>query len=360
MTKNDIYWVLIPESNTYTLTERLDNLLEQLMRQVHSAGLNKKNLIFTKVFFSDIINQISILESHRLYTDWLKYGAVSSIEQPPLDGSKISLLVCFNADKKLTKKQEENWVEVYSDGIRRWFQTIRYSQKEAESMSANEQTTKAFEQHIQLLANNKLTLEAHCQRTWLFVRDIDRHYHEVVKSRNNLFEKEGLTPQTHFIASTGIGGYGQNPAAVLCADFLSIDVPHEAISYLQAQEFLNPTYEYGVAFERGTAIQTSNGTTFFISGTASIDKYGHCLYQGKIIQQTERLFLNIEKLLENKGGCLSDIQWMIVYVRDFSDYPLVDEYIRKHCPNVPCIITEARVCRPEWLIEVECIAFSNK
>ena len=37
---------------------------------------------------------------------------------------------------------------------------------------------------------------------------------------------------------------------------------------------------------------------YYISGTASIDKYGHVLYLGDLEKQTNRLLENIEALLK--------------------------------------------------------------
>ena len=51
-----------------------------------------------------------------------------------------------------------------------------------------------------------------------------------------------------------------------------------------------------------------------------------------------------------------DLQYMIVYLRDVADYHPIQKYIHLRFPNVPALIVEARVCRPEWLIEVECVA----
>ena len=103
-------------------------------------------------------------------------------------------------------------------------------------------------------------------------------------------------------------------------------------------------------------MQMLGTSLYFISGTASIDKYGQCVHRGDVLTQTGRLFLNIEKLLNDGGATLSDVRYMVVYLRDITDYVKVAEYMRVRFPMVPYLILEARVCRPEWLIEVECIA----
>ena len=70
------------------------------------------------------------------------------------------------------------------------------------------------------------------------------------------------------------------------------------------------------------------------------------------------MFLNIGQLLADGGASPSDMKYLIVYLRDVADYFVVDTYLKEKIPNVPALITLARVCRPEWLIEVETIAVS--
>jgi hypothetical protein len=49
-------------------------------------------------------------------------------------------------------------------------------------------------------------LADNCVRTWFFVRDVDTQYAGMVRARRENFIQQGLTPSTHYIASTGIGG----------------------------------------------------------------------------------------------------------------------------------------------------------
>ena len=192
-------------------------------------------------------------------------------------------------------------------------------------------------------------------RTWLYVRDIDRNYADVMKGRNAVFEREGLTADTHYIASTGIGGYMAETQSVVAIDFYSVENADKTPQYLNALEFLNHTHEYGVAFERGVKISVAGSEKIFISGTASIDKHGECLYVGDVAKQIERLFVNISQLLADGGRTLNDLTYMVVYLRDIADTEFVEKYIKSHYSQVPHVVVEACVCRPQWLIEVECV-----
>ena len=167
----------------------------------------------------------------------------------------------------------------------------------------------------------------------------------------------GLTADTHFIASTGIGGRTDCRTACVAIDFLTY--PHIQESdkkYLQALDHLNPTHEYGVAFERGTLLRLPSLSLYYISGTASIDNRGEVVYLGDIRKQTARLLENIGALLADGGATMNDIKYFIVYLRDFSDYDLVNRMMSHIYPDIPRAIVHAPVCRPQWLVEMECVA----
>ena len=68
------------------------------------------------------------------------------------------------------------------------------------------QTESLLVEYEKLLESYNLTLEDNCIRTWFFVRDVDTQYKGLVVARWENFTLHGLTPETHYIASTGIGG----------------------------------------------------------------------------------------------------------------------------------------------------------
>lgn len=46
---------------------------------------------------------------------------------------------------------------------------------------------------------------------------------------------------------------------------------------------------------------------------------------------------------------------MIVYLRDISDYAVVKKMYDSRFPAIPKVFVHAPVCRPGWLIEMECM-----
>ena len=195
-------------------------------------------------------------------------------------------------------------------------------------------------------------MKTHCVRTWIYVRDIDSNYAGLVKARNDVFAEDGLRHDTHYIASTGIGGATEGRNAVVAIDFLTRpDIQESDKTYLKALSHLSPTHDYGVAFERG--VRLSDGQ-IFISGTASIDSRGKVLHEGDVVAQADRLLENVSELLREGGSSLDQVPYFVIYLRDISDYPVIDAYMQERFPTVPRILLEARVCRPSWLIEMEC------
>ena len=64
---------------------------------------------------------------------------------------------------------------------------------------------------------------------------------------------------------------------------------------------------------------------------------------------------NTEALLLEADMSFKNIGEIVVYLRDIADYEIVNDLFRKRFPNIPYLILKAPVCRPEWLIEMECM-----
>ena len=299
-----------------------------------------RNPVFARFFLSDAQNQVGALRS--MSDEWFRAHGwcpdVSIVEQPPLDGSRIAALV-------KTSSEEEEFL----------FHSLRLSEEEAVGRDSYAQSRLLFDKYLDIIRPLGLEMKTHCVRTWIYVRDIDSNYAGLVKARNDVFAEEGLTHDTHYIASTGIGGATEGRNAVVAIDFLTRpDIRESDMTYLKALSHLSPTHDYGVAFERGVRLPDGH---IFISGTASIDKRGQVLHEGDVLAQADRLLENISELLHEGGSDLDKVPYFVIYLRDISDFPVVDSYMRNRFPTVPRIILEARVCRPSWLIEMECEAF---
>ena len=303
--------------------------------------------VFKRYFLSDAANQADAVVVADV-TDCAK----SIIQQAPLNGTKIALWVWLMSGVQ-TGLTQSGLYEVRHGSFRHLFNAS------AHNLAANSeyQMRLLFNEYIMQLAQERCTLADNCIRTWLFVNDIDLNYGGVVRARNQVFFTQGLTVNTHFIASTGIGGRQQDPNVLSQMDNYAIaGIQPEQIHYLYAPTHLNRTSDYGVSFERGTRVDYADRRHVFISGTASINNKGEILHAGDIVKQTERMLENVQTLLAEAECTFDDVSEMIVYLRDVADYELVRRVYAERFPDKPVVIVHAPVCRPGWLIEMECTA----
>ena len=303
--------------------------------------------VFKRYFLSDAANQADDVVVADV-TDCAK----SIIQQAPLNGTKVALWVWLMTGVQ-TGMTKSGLYEVRHGDFRHLFNAS------AHNLAANSeyQMRLLFNEYVMQLAEEGCTLADNCIRTWLFVNDIDLNYGGVVRARNQVFVTQGLTQNTHFIASTGIGGRQQDPNVLSQMDNYAIaGVKPEQIHYLYAPTHLNRTSDYGVSFERGTYVDYADRRHVFISGTASINNKGEVMYAKDVEQQTRRMWENVEALLAEAECTYDDVCEMIVYLRDIADYDLVCALYQERFPGKPVVIVHAPVCRPGWLVEMECTA----
>ena len=136
---------------------------------------------------------------------------------------------------------------------------------------------------------------------------------------------------------------------------------------IHAPEVLNEATSYGSAFSRGMRVDLNGLVILFISGTASVDEHGRTAHVGDIRAQCRRTFLNITKLLEAEGATWKDVVRTTCYLRDIDqDYKEFNEertrFYRDQGLNPLPASTgiQAKLCRPELLVEIEAIAMFNR
>lgn len=304
--------------------------------------------ILKRYFLSDSTNQQPLMKKE-------PDCAISIIQQPPLDGSKIAVWIYIQKGSKVAN--ENGMIVSEHNGYRHLWKMGMHEHKGDSAW----QTESLLISYEEVLQNFNANIADNCIRTWFFVRDVDTQYAGMVKARKMNFEEQGLTEHSHYIASTGIGGLPADTRALVQMGTYAVTGFEEAQErYLYAPTHLNPTYEYGVTFERGTLMEYGDRAHVFISGTASINNRGEVMHIGDIVKQTKRMWENVEKLLEEANTTFDDVMQIIVYLRDVADYQTVKEMFEERFPDTPYVITLAPVCRPTWLIEMECIAVAER
>jgi enamine deaminase RidA (YjgF/YER057c/UK114 family) len=128
---------------------------------------------------------------------------------------------------------------------------------------------------------------------------------------------------------------------------------------------LNEAYAYPKpsSFSRGMRIDLNGLVILLISGTASIDEHGVSVHKGDFRAQLRRTFQNITALLEAEGATWHDIVRTSCYLRDIDrDYDEFNEertafFTEQGLDPLPASTgIQAKLCRPELLVEIEAIA----
>jgi enamine deaminase RidA (YjgF/YER057c/UK114 family) len=283
------------------------------------------------------------------------------VQQPPLSGSKVAMVAYHRESPALSVKRQispEHMIVETGDLGHLW-STRLCARNAAQPVSTAEQTREVFNQLIDTLSDNGATLAGNCVRTWIYVKNVDFFYQELVDARTPLFERHGLARDTHYIASTGIEGACSHRYDTVLMDAYSIlGLRPDQVFYLNDFDRLCATKDYDVTFERGTRIAYADRTHHFISGTASIDAAGEVVHSGDVRRQLDRALENIDALLHSGGAGIEDMTHFLVYLRDPSDYGLIEASLAERFPAIPRILLRGAVCRPEWLVELEGIAIA--
>jgi 2-iminobutanoate/2-iminopropanoate deaminase len=128
---------------------------------------------------------------------------------------------------------------------------------------------------------------------------------------------------------------------------------------------LSEAYEYAKpsSFSRGMRIDLNGLVILLISGTASIDEHGASIHIGDFRAQCRRVFQNIAALLAAEGATWNDVVRTSCYLRDIErDYVQFNEertafYKEQGLNPLPASTgIQAKLCRPELLVEIEAIA----
>ena len=335
-----------------------ENAFENQLRRLKEAFAEWRHekrsdgsTLFLRFFISDAANQAALIKRE----DFCQC-AISIVQQPPLaPNTKISLW-CYDVIGQTCISKGPFHTIQHNGYTHYWIGNQSLTEGDSKL-----QTHQLLESYQLSLQQEGLHFANDCIRTWFFVQNIDVNYQGVVVGRRENFATIGLTAQTHYIASTGIEGRSANPASKVLFDAYAVKgLQKNQQQYLHAKEYLNPTYEYGVTFERGVRVKYGDRDHLYISGTASINNKGEVMHENDIEKQTVRMIENVNALLREGEATTDDVAIALVYLRDYADYETVAKLFSSTAfHHVPKLFVIAPVCRPTWLIEMECIAISE-
>jgi enamine deaminase RidA (YjgF/YER057c/UK114 family) len=359
----DEVFVTLRTSGGISPAQALAELNSLYTEVLASAKLTNDTVLFSRLFVSDSINQQEAIRASKL-CGRLKLGALSVIEQKPAGSGPLSLF-SYHArrgtdpvQKKISGYGAESWSNTLLAAGKNYKLLFTANFTSDTPFDACRQTSSIFNDIDTHLKRNAMNLLGSTVRTWIFVRDVDNHYKNMVAARREYFTAQGLTDKTRYLASTWIEGRTFAPGRIVDVDSLSIGglVPGQIVR-MEAPTHLSPTIVYGVTFERGLRVRFGDRSHLHISGTASINNKGEVLHTGNVEEQTQRTLENVRALLEPHGASLSDMAYLLVYVRNFHDIEAVKGVLRREIgAGTPVLLAEAAVCRPTWLMEIEGVA----
>lgn len=329
--------------------EQFQRLCQAESQLLGSEVVNGASIVMKRYFVSDSANQGNTISEY--LRGQQEIYSHSIIQQPPLDGSKVALWIYLVEGMEMDR---ENGMVVCRHNGYQHLWNMGMMSAEGDSFRQTETLLLDYEERLARFGAN---IADNCIRTWFYVRDVDTQYGGLVKARRENFLANGLSQDTHYIASTGIGGSpAETKALIQLGAYALTNFDASQQHYLYALSHLNRTIEYGVTFERGVVVDYGDRSHAYISGTASINNKGEVVHVGDIVRQTERMWENVEQLLAETSMNFDDVMQIIVYLRDTADYQVVNRMFEERFPDMPYVITLAPVCRPAWLIEMECIA----
>jgi enamine deaminase RidA (YjgF/YER057c/UK114 family) len=354
------HFVVLQSSTGLSIAEALAELDLRYHITLEEQGLSPESARFTRFYLSDIENQLEVLRNSRLFAS-VSCGAVSVIQQRPLSGAQCAMVSYHMTGERTSIRL----VDVAAGGQAGSHACLLTTPNHrflwsgglcaGPALETGLQTTRVFTVLAQTLERHGMSVPRNLLRTWIYVHDIDNHYQDMVVARRQFFEQQGLKMGSRYPASTGIEGVGAPHDAMVAVDALAIDglVP-EQIERMEALSHLPPTIRYGVTFERGLTVRYGDRSHIYLSGTASIGPDGAILHASDPRKQTARALENAAALLATKTAELSDMNYLLLYLRNPSDLAQVLPVIREQVPDhIPILATHAAVCRPGWLVELE-------
>lgn len=340
----------------------LKDLAARLPKAMAKIGVGPDHLVRSRIYLSDVANQKDMLLSSELWS-LLSVGAISVVEQPPLDGRRIRLLFYFldrggkALPKKVSRENLKSWTSqchVQGAGHDLLFVGNLLG---TPSLDSYRQTDEIFTEYQKRLTAHGHSLLGNAIRSWIYVRDIDNHYQGMVDARREYFDREGLTADTRYLASTGIEGRTKEVNNLVTMDALSFGkLDPGQIVRMEALHALCPTHVYKVTFERGLKVVFGDRDHMYLSGTASIDSQGDVVHIGDAVLQTRRTLENIKALLTPHGFDFDDLAYLLIYLRDTASMKEVLTVVKNTVgADLPLLVVKGTVCRPTWLVEMEAI-----
>lgn len=203
----DELYIALHAPHTTSAAEAVTSLRARLGAALRERGLDEADVVLLRFFCSDVYNQAPVIAAL-----WPAADACQRvyIGQRPLDSAYVSLQAYAVRGAQKFSPAPGSLAVRHGGYASLWL--LAYPEAPG---GAEAQTDEILNGLAARLADQGMTLAGNVLRTWYYLRDIDNTYAGMIASRVRHYEGAGLTPATHFIASTGIEGRSPDPHALV-------------------------------------------------------------------------------------------------------------------------------------------------
>ncbi len=220
------------------------------------------------------------------------------------------------------------------------------------SASPAQQARLTYERMEQALALAGLEFR-HVVRTWLFLDDILSWYGDFNRVRTAFYKQRGVFDGP-LPASTGIGSSNPAGAAVVAGAYAVQPLTPQVTVQAVPSPLQCPAPQYGSSFSRAVEVVMPDLRRLLVSGTASVGADGRTMHVGEVSAQVARTCEVVAAILESRGMDWGDVTRATAYVRHPEDERVFAQFCAAHgLTELPVIVAQAVVCRPDLLFELE-------
>lgn len=152
---------------------------------------------------------------------------------------------------------------------------------------------------------------------------------------------------------------------ILSLSFLCISLNTFSQTDTSIVKYVNPSF---LSAPRGYShtVEINLGTCrmIIISGQVALDNNGNLVGKDDITKQTEQVFLNIKKIIENAGGTMDNLVKTGIFMVNASQLPAFREvrnkFINIKNPPTSTLVQVSKLFRDDLLIEIEATAVIQK